>query len=450
MADSVTDVLRRRLEEPSARGLAHAVSRAVRDGVLEPPDRLPPIREVARQLSLSPTTVSSAWKMLARAGTIRTDGRRGTTVGAAVPTGAARYRQALERPPDLPVDLSTGVPDAALLPALAPALAVLDTAGTPRSYLDDPVLPELAAVLRADWPCPAPALTVVDGALDAVELVTRGMLRPGDRAVVEHPCFPPLADLLEHAGIRVLGVPLDAEGMGAREFREAVRGPVDAVFVQPCGHNPTGISMSAERARELAAAVEPSGALVVEDDSTAAISSGPAVSIGRWLPERTVHVRSFSKSHGPELRLAAVSGPAEVVGTVDGLRQAGQGWSSRLLQRILLSLLTDTSAIDQVAAARDAYARRRGSLAAALGERGIEVPGEDGINIWIPVNDETAALTRLAGQGIAVAPGAPFAVLPGQPGRIRVTAGLVAHGHEELAEQLAAAARTADRHPRGR
>src|SRR5690349_24450090 len=93
---TLLSALEERLDQPSAKGLAHAVSAAVRDGVLRPGDRLPPIRMVATELTLSPTTVSSAWALLARAGTVATDGRRGTTVLDPRPALAGRYQQALE------------------------------------------------------------------------------------------------------------------------------------------------------------------------------------------------------------------------------------------------------------------------------------------------------------------------------------------------------------------
>ena len=72
----------------------------------------------------------------------------------------------------------------------------------------------------------------------------------------------------------------------------------------------------------------------------------------------------------------------------------------------------------------------------------IDVPGSDGLNIWVPVHDETAAVVRLASQGIGVTPGTPFDVVPGGGGHIRVTSGLVPEGHEELAATLAGAANT--------
>jgi DNA-binding transcriptional MocR family regulator len=440
----VLDAMRERLDDPSARGLASAVSRAVREGALGAGDRLPPIRTVAAELGLSPTTVSGAWSLLARAGTIRTDGRRGTTIADRQRTGSPRYQRALDRTSAFRLDLSTGVPDPALLPGLARAVAsIRGAAATPSSYLDAPVVPELAEVLRSDWPYPADELTVVDGAMDGLELVTRVLVEVGDRVAVEHPCFPPLLDLLEAAGAMVIGVPVDAAGMSADALRAA--GRVSAVYLQPRAQNPTGVSLTPDRAEELARVTRRSNAVVVEDDSSGAVASAEPISIGTWAPERTVHVRSFAKSHGPDLRLAAMSAPAELAARVMMLRQLGQGWSSRLLQRVLLALLTEPSSIQSVARARDAYGKRRARLVTALAAEGVSVGGTDGINIWVPVVDETATVVRLAGQGIGVAPGAPFAVLPGQAPHIRVTAGLLAGEFDTVARAIAEAGRGAVR-----
>ena len=204
------------------------------------------------------------------------------------------------------------MPDADLLPGLGPALDLLTTAGTPGSYLDDPVLPELAEVLLAQWPYAAGELSVVDGAMDAMDLIARAALRFGDRVVVEHPCFPPLVDLLESVGVQVVPVPVDEEGLGIRALREALASPVTAVFLQPRAQNPTGVTMSEGRAAALAGLLDGSGALVVEDDSASAPAGEATVTLGRWLPEHTAYIRSFSKSHGPDLRLAALSAPADL------------------------------------------------------------------------------------------------------------------------------------------
>ena len=115
-------------------------------------------------------------------------------------------------------------------------------------------------------------------------------------------------------------------------------------------------------------------------------------------------MRSFSTSHGPDPRLAAPQGTRPT--------------ASR------------TAAVDNLLL-------------------GVDVPGTEGINIWAPVHDETAAVVRLASQGVGVSPGRPFSLLPQEEGHIRVTVGLVRDGHRELAEQIAAAARTSGRTGRG-
>jgi DNA-binding transcriptional MocR family regulator len=441
--------IEQQLAEPTAKGLAGAVSRAVREGTLTAGDRLPPIRDLARELALSPTTVSAAWALLVRSGTIETAGRRGTRVADPRQPRDGRYRQALEHQTAFALDLSTGIPDAALLPSLDRAVRQLTTAGTPASYLDEPVLPELLDVLAETWPYPAPTLTVVDGAMDGLELVIRTSLRYGDRVVVEHPTFPPLLDLLEAAGVEVTGVRLDEEGIVPQDLESALEQPAQALFLQPRAHNPTGTSTTPRRVRTLGRLLGrlPSAAdlLVVEDDSANAISTSPDLSLGTLLPDRTVHVRSFSKSHGPDLRLAAMSGPEELMASVRHLRQLGQGWSSRLLQRLLVGLLTDERTRAEVAAAREEYARRRTRFVERLSEHGVPTVGTDGLNVWVPVHDEAAALMRLASLGIGVAPGAPFAVLPERTQHVRVTVGLVGERLEHVADEVARAARTGGR-----
>ena len=436
----VLSAVEARLDSPTAKGLAQAVSRAIRDGVLAPGDQLPPIRRVAEELMVSPTTVSSAWQLLARSGAIRSDGRRGTTV-APDRLGGARYTTALRHQPGSRLDLSTGVPDPRLLPDLRLPLGQVGGEAAPSSYLDDPVLPELRDALGADWPCAVDDLLVVDGAMDALDLITRTLFRPGDRVLVENPGFPPLLDLLEDRGVDVEPVALDDSGpVLADVAARLARKPV-AIVIQPRGQNPTGVSITPTRARRLASLLAATSVLVIEDDSAGDIASSRDLSLGEWLPDQVLHIRSFSKSYGPDLRLAAVSGPPSALAPIRHARALGQGWTSRLLQRALVALLSDPGSQNQVRRARGEYARRRGLVVDRLAEHGIPVPGTDGLNIWVPVRDESAAVLRLASQGIAVAPGGPFVVggvLDGP--HIRVTTGLIADRQVDVADAIAEAA----------
>ena len=445
------------VEDRSARGIAAAVSRLVTAGRLQPGARLPTVRDVARELGVSPTTVSEAWQSLARAGAIQTRGRSGTFVAAPVlPRQSWRYSQlggpaaAVSRDSSSPAaenrmrlrDFSTGIPDHDLLPDLTEALKRIGDGRVTSSYLDAPVLPRLEAVLLERWPFPPEQLTVVDGALDALDRIVGAVVRFGDHVVVENPTFAPVLDLLQTVGATVVGVPVDDAGMAPDELRAvlAEHRPV-ALFLQPRAHNPTGVSMPAARAAELAGIVAGiPDLLVVEDDHAGDVASAPPVSVGQFLPERTVHVASFSKSHGPDLRLAAVGGPAHVISAVADRRLLGPGWSSRLLQGVLLDLLTDPAAIAQVAAARDAYASRRATLLARLRDRGVTATAADGINLWLTVDDQQIAMVTLAAHGVAVAPGAPFCVTPLGADHVRVTVGLVAGDFDDLADVLASAA----------
>lgn len=427
--------------EPSARGISAAVARLIREGRLVPGERLPTVREVSRSLGLSPTTVSDAWRRCAQSGLIEGRGRLGTfVVGHRDGAGPRRYRSMSAAAGHVALDLSTGSPDPELLPNAAVAMASLPNASIPTNYWDRPVLPQLEGLLRARVPFEADVLTVVDGALDALDRVASAVLAFGDRVIVEDPTFPPLLDLFDLLGVDVLPVACDEEGMLPDAFSVALGLRPRAVFLQPRAHNPTGRSMSPERAQVLAGLVGASRVWVVEDDHSGGISIAPNVSLGTWLPDRTVRIESFSKSHGPDLRLAAVAGPHDVMDQVLERRAIGPAWSSRILQGVLAAMLSDSGALARVEEARSAYHDRRSRLVAALDALGVPTVGRDGINLWLPVADERVALVSLAAQGIGVAPGAPFMVRASQGDYVRVTTAMVRRDFDGLASQLADAA----------
>ena len=428
------------IEDRSARGIAAAVGRMITRGDLAVGTRLPTVRELSKSLGVSPTTVSEAWQTLTSVGAIDARGRQGTFVRQ--PTGPGsprRYRRVTEGPGHFALDLSTGTPPSSLLPALGPVVAKVSRQSLTSSYLDNPVLPDLEARLLDGWPFRAEALTVVDGAMDALDRVAQVVVRLGDRVVVEHPTFPPLLDLLDELGAEVIGVDLDEEGPVVAQFVDALHMQPVAVFLQPRAHNPTGVTTTTRRMKAVATELARSSAIVVEDDHSGDIATGKLVSIGSSLPQRTVHIRSYSKSHGPDLRLAAVGGAGDVVSAVANRRLLGPGWSSRILQAVLLEMLDDEPTLSAVASARGEYARRRQLVADVLESRGVGVTGRDGINLWMTVADERSALVTLAAQGIGAAPGEPFQVRRDTP-HLRVTVGLIETDHERIANQLAEAA----------
>lgn len=459
------------VEDRSPRGIAAAVSRLVRSGELRPGDRLPTVRRLAADLGVSPATVSGAWQALAAVGLVTSRGRGGTVV---LPEPASwlppRYRDMAQggrsAAPDDPapgradaaprpaaaarpahrLDLSTGTPDPALLPPLQRALgrvaASTPAAGT-GTYLGTPVVEPLERLLRASWPFTPQRVTVVDGAVDAMSRTLEQIAGFGDRVVVEDPGFPPIFDLCDQLGLERVPVPLDRQGLRPDALEAALRTGAEVVVLQPRAHNPTGVSMTSTRAREIAAVVKrhlaatPGADLhVIEDDHSGEIASSADVSLGAHLPDRVVHIRSYSKSHGPDLRMAAVGGPAAVLDRVVARRMLGPGWTSRLLQHLLADLLVDGEALAAVAQARRTYYARQRALSTALAGHGLVVAPGDGINMWVPVADEATALVRLEAAGIQVARGRPFRAVPPSEdgaGHVRVTVGALTGGPDAVA-----------------
>ena len=421
------------ISDRSARGIAGALGRMITSGELAIGTRLPTVRQLSRSLGVSPTTVGEAWKALAEIGAIETLGRNGSYVRQPTgPGGPRRYRQisaAGTMPGQSFLDLSTGTPDSRLLPDLGEALARVSGRSLTNSYLDQPVLPSLEEALRQRWPFIPEEITVVDGAMDALDRLARLVLRLGDRVIVEHPTFPPLLDLLEQIGVEVIGVDLDEEGLEITGFRSALeRGPA-ALFLQPRAQNPTGVTMSKRRAAELAACISAqsqteTALVIIEDDHSGDIASGDLHSLGTFLPAQTVHIRSFSKSHGPDLRLAAVGGAGQVIAGVANRRLLGPGWSSRILQAVLVELLDDQRTLETLQRARLEYASRRRRVVDILHERGLSTSGTDGINLWVAVDNERDASMSLATRGIGAAPGEPFLVKE-HPDSLRFTVGLL-------------------------
>ncbi|MGW8700874.1 aminotransferase class I/II-fold pyridoxal phosphate-dependent enzyme [Streptomyces eurythermus] len=430
-----------RIEGRGAAEIAASVERAVGSGGLEPGQLLPPLRELAERLGVNPNTVAAAYRILRERGVIETAGRRGSRVRPK-PATTGREELRVEVPPG-GRDLSTGNPDPALLPSLAPALAAAAEQGDrrPVRYGDDPVDADLARLARAELDAdgvPAGPLTVTSGSLDAIERVLAAHLRPGDTVAVEDPGWGSLLDLVPALGLHTAPVGVDDDGPRPEDLRRALESGARALIVTDRAQNPTGASVTATRARALRAVLrEHPGTLLIEDDHGHGIVDLPL----RPLAGVTRHwafVRSAAKAYGPDLRLAVLTGDPVTVDRLRGRQRLGPGWVSLLLQRAVAHLWSH-GAVDRAAVARS-YGARRDALVDALAERGVTAHGRSGMNVWVPVPDETGALARLLQRGWAVAPGARFRLASPQGVRITVSP-LTEADITVLADAVAAAIR---------
>ncbi|MFJ9567461.1 aminotransferase class I/II-fold pyridoxal phosphate-dependent enzyme [Streptomyces fuscichromogenes] len=408
------------IEGRGAAEIAASVERAVGSGNLEPGQLLPPMRELASRLGVNPNTVAAAYRTLRERGVIETAGRRGSRIRPK-PATTGRDRIAVDVPAGVR-DLSSGNPDPALLPALAPALAVV-AAGYDRDpvlYGADPVEPELERAARAELAAdgvPDGPLTVTSGSLDAAERVLLAHLRPGDAVAVEDPGWSRTLDLIPALGLRTVPVAVDDEGPRADALRRALESGARAVIVTARAHNPTGAAVGAARARALRAVLRTHPhTLLIEDDHGHGIVDLPLHPLA-GATHQWAFVRSVAKAYGPDLRLATLTGDEVTVDRVRGRQRLGPGWVSRLLQRTVVRVWADGAVHGPEVAA--VYRARRDLLVDALADHGVQAHGRSGMNVWVPVPDETAAVSRLLHAGWAVAPGARYRLAT--PPGIRIT-----------------------------
>ncbi|MBB2937690.1 DNA-binding transcriptional MocR family regulator [Amycolatopsis bartoniae] len=338
------------------------------------------------------------------------------------------------------VDLEHGLPDPALLPPLEDAVAA--GARTPRSAWDTArgITAQLLAAVEPTWPFPAADWTAAGGGEEGVRVACRAVARPGDVVAVEEPTAPVLVDVLRQARVRVLPVPVGAEGPDPDGLAAALRRRAVAFVCQPGAGIPVGRGFSAERVAELARVVRDSDAVVVEYDALGPLAAVPAPSLGAYVPDRVLHVRSYCAAYGPELRSCVVAGAAELVERARRLHRLDTLWPGRVLQNAQAFLVEDPDTGALLRRARARYARRRKALAEALRAQGVAVDAADGLALWVPAADETRAVISLVNHGVSVGPGArcatrPLAAehlrvaitrLPDDVGRVAALAGLIA------------------------
>ncbi|MET9499095.1 aminotransferase class I/II-fold pyridoxal phosphate-dependent enzyme [Streptomyces sp. NPDC006552] len=419
--------------------ISASVERAVAEGELEPGQLLPPMRELAQRLEVNPNTVAAAYRTLRERGVIETAGRRGSRVRPK-PATSARERIRVDVPPGVR-DVSDGNPDTALLPSLVEAFAAAAAAAdrAPVLYGDDPLDPELVRRARADLArdgVPDGPVAVASGSLDAIERVLVAHLRPGDAVAVEDPGWGSMLDLVPALGLRLVPVGVDDDGPLPDDVGAALREGARALVVTGRAQNPTGAAVSAGRARALRALLAGHrDVLLIEDDHGHGIVDLPPHPLA-GVTHHWAFVRSVAKAYGPDLRLAVFTGDPGTVDRVRGRQRLGPGWVSRVVQRAVAELWASGAVDARTVAA--SYGTRRDALIAALAERGVTAHGRSGMNVWIPVPDETGAVARLLHAGWAVAPGARFRMGAG-PG-VRITVSRLAPAEIGVVADVVAAA----------
>ncbi|ANN18925.1 GntR family transcriptional regulator [Amycolatopsis orientalis] len=450
--------------------LAARIYRQLRDGILDgrlrAGERLPPTRELARELDVSRNTVAVAYERLTAEGFLNGHVGRGTFVSAdpvaradrAAPAGAgvrpaARWRSL---PPPLGADRSVpafdfrvGVPDPALFPlrtwrrlvsqALRPSLP-------PRSGYADPAGLETLRVAIARHIGAARSVRasgedvlVTQGAQQALDLIGRVLIEPGTSVAVEDPGYPPAARLFASLGARVVKVPVDAEGLDVTALPRGIR----LIYTTPSHQFPLGTAMSLARRTALLAWAERNDAVIVEDDydSEYRFSDRPLEPLQSLDHHgRVLYVGSFSKTLLPLLRLGFLVAPASLR---PALRQAKQlmDWHGDLVtQSAMASFIDEGLLARHVRKATREYAVRRDRILAFVRDELRDVleivPSSAGLHLCAPVAPHATvtvdgAIAAAARAGVAVE---SLATYGGTRGGLVIGYGLV--GPDRLDEGL--------------
>lgn len=395
-----------RISDASVKGIALAAATLIREGKIPVGTQLPSVRSLAEKLGVSPATVSAAWGQLKRQKVLAGKGRSGVWVcGDNLTARPVRFEKIGNYGSAIKADLAMSSPDPQLLPDLRAAMLHGIQSPQLNSYQREPITPALLAAIKLRWPLPAEAFLATDGGFDAMNLIVQTLVSPGEKVVIEDPTATRLLDMLDNVGSEVLPLPCDDQGPLPEQLAGLLQKSPTLFIYQPRTHSATGHSVSQARSEALAQVLAGSSALIVEDDGIGELSRWPVWSLGRHFPERTLHVRSFSKAYGPDLRLAVLSASETLVKRIQSYRNFGVSWTSRILQQAVAWMLDDAQTQNSISQAREVYCARRHMLLDALARRGLRLPNRDGLSLCIPVQSEQFAMITLAARGIAVLPG---------------------------------------------
>jgi DNA-binding transcriptional MocR family regulator len=243
--------------------------------------------------------------------------------------------------------------------------------------------------------------------MDGLERILSGCFKPGDRVILEDPCFGSALDLVRALGMIPIPVQLDHHGIVPASLEGALRRSPQAIIITPVAQNPTGATMTAERLDRLIHILDKNeNLLVIEDDHFGALCGDDVLPSNYGSHGKNwVTICSVSKCFGPDMRLAAIFGNREVIRIVKTRQRLGARWVSHLLQDAVLHLILSPRTSSHLVEAGAVYAERRTSVKARLEKLGFMPTPGFGINMWVPTPKAGEIASALSGHGWTVRAG---------------------------------------------
>ncbi len=425
---------------------------------LTPGAQLPSVRAFAKTMRVSKSTIVEAYERLAAEGIIRSRPGSGFYVAAPLaPLALAEISPKLDRAVD-PLWISrqsldagdnilkpgcgwlpaSWMPEAALRRALR-TLARADDAtltdyGTPLGLL--PLRQLLARRLGEHGIEVSPqCIMLMESGTQAIDLLCRFLLEPGDTVLVDDPCYFNFHALLRVHSVKVVGVPYTPSGPDIDVFAHAVIEHRPRLYITNSAlHNPTGAILSPVIAHRLLKLTDQSELTIIEDDIFADFEHTPAPRLAAFDGlSRVIHIGSFSKSLSASVRCGFIAAPRDWIEGLTDLKIATSFGSGRLSSELVLTLLKDGSYRKHMETVRARLSHAMGETIARLKTLGITpwIEQQAGMFLWcrLPEGMDAADIARHALEAqIVLAPGNAFSLTQTASGFLRFN---VAQSEEE-------------------
>jgi len=405
---------------PVYRSIADAIDEDVRAGRLQPGDRLPTHRELARRLGVNVMTVTRAYTDAARRGLISGEVGRGTFVRA---REEARAPLARLQPHEHAIDMALNVPAADpaavdLRPLLAGWARRPDEVPLFTSYFSHGLPEHRAAGARwigalSGHAVEPERVSICSGAQHALTSVLLTIAAPGDVVLAEDLGYPGMIALAGLLRLRLSAVSTDAGGIDPDAFAAAARRTrARALYVMPSISNPTGTVLSTERREALARIAREHDVALIEDHTYGFLLEASPPPLAAIAPERTWFVESTSKSLAAGLRIGYLVAPETADRAVTMTRLGGTlaatTWMAAPAMAALASRwIEDGTAHRLVESKRRAASARRVLFDARLGRLGtISHPASCHVWVRLPApwsGEAFAARAHALGVGVTSA-----------------------------------------------
>lgn len=418
-----------------------AIRRRMTARMLASGEKLPSIRSLARDLAVSPSTVVEAYDRLVAEGVVRARPGSGFYVaGPVAPFALAEVaprtdravdplwvsRQALDAGPDA-VRPGCGWLPADWMPQEAIRRALRGLAKAPDALLTDYGGSRGALALRQmlvrhcageGIEAGADQVLLTASGSQALELVCRFLLQPGDTVLVDDPCYFNFQALLRAHRVKLVGVPFTPSGPDTERFAQALAAHRPRLYLTNSAlHNPTGASLTFPVAHRLLTLAAAHDLTIVEDDIFADLEPEPSPRLAALDGlARVIRVGSFSKTLSASVRCGYVVARRDwIEGLVDLQVATSFGGPSPVAAEIVSRVLADGTYRKHMAALRPRLAKRRREVAARLDGQGVRtvVEPRGGFLLWcrLPDGRDAAQVARRAlGEGVVLAPGNVFSV----------------------------------------